>query len=31
MRDTTSKLRDFQNEILTLKNRMKFLEDECNA
>jgi FtsZ-binding cell division protein ZapB len=30
MNDITSKLTDFQNEIITLKNRMKFLEDECN-
>jgi FtsZ-binding cell division protein ZapB len=31
MSDITSKLTDFQNEIFTLKNRMKFLKDESNT
>jgi transposase-like protein len=31
MSDITSKLTDFQNEIFTLKNRMKFLEGKCNT
>jgi FtsZ-binding cell division protein ZapB len=31
MNDITSTLTDFQNEIITLKNRMKFLENESNT
>jgi chromosome segregation ATPase len=31
MSDITSKLTNFQDEIITLKNRTKFLEDEWNS